>query len=153
MFFLLQQVNLSVYLITLVFESNPQFFQFLLIGSQYVCQSSLIYDESKTNTEQLSANLNQIINQLISQKEILIKKSDKVEISIAITTFNRPNYLEKCIESISHLVVPSNCVEVVIVNDGSTQKYDIESLQKNVLLRLNMLKKNIVEFVLLKIEP
>lgn len=102
---------------------------------------NIFADESKTNTEQLSTNLDQIINELIFQKEILIKKSDKVEISIAIATFNRPNYLEKCIDSISHLIVPSDCVEVVIVNDGSTQKYDIELLQQKCPFKIKYVEK------------
>ncbi len=101
---------------------------------QYVLRNE-INEEKKEMTMALG-------NQLyIHNKEILIKKGDKVEISIAIATFNRPNYLEKCVESISHLVVPNNCVEVVIVNDGSTQKYNIESLQEKCPFKIKYIEK------------
>lgn len=102
---------------------------------------NIFADESTTNTDQLSVNLHQIINELTGKKEVLIKKNNDVEISLAIATFNRPNYLEKCIESVSHLILPSNCMEIVIVNDGSTQQYDIESLQKKCPFKIKYIEK------------
>lgn len=102
---------------------------------------NIFANESDTETEQLSTNIKGIINELINQRDILVKKNDKVEISLAIATYNRPDYLKKCIDSISQLIVSNNRLEVVIVDDGSTQEYNIESLQKKCPFKIKYVKK------------
>jgi GT2 family glycosyltransferase/trans-aconitate methyltransferase len=102
---------------------------------------NIFADESNTETEQLSTQLNSIINELILSKDILVKKNDKTKISLAIATFNRPGYLEKCIDSINKLIIPSDCVEIVIVDDGSSEKYNVDLLQKNCSFQIRYIKK------------
>jgi glycosyltransferase involved in cell wall biosynthesis len=39
--------------------------------------------------------------------------------SIIVPTFNRPDKLSDCLESLTHLDYPQNCFQVVVVDDGS----------------------------------
>jgi glycosyltransferase involved in cell wall biosynthesis len=39
--------------------------------------------------------------------------------SIIIPTYGRPNQLEVCLNSLSRVDYPSNCFEVIVVDDGS----------------------------------
>ncbi len=48
----------------------------------------------------------------------------KVILSIVIPTFNRPERLRSCLQSLSELNVGENAVQVIVVNDGSTAAYD-----------------------------
>lgn len=43
-----------------------------------------------------------------------------MQISIIIPAFNAANYLDRCIESISHQDLPYDCYEAIVINDGST---------------------------------
>ncbi|MEM8612307.1 MAG: glycosyltransferase [Cyanobacteria bacterium P01_H01_bin.105] len=45
--------------------------------------------------------------------------SNTLKFSIIIPTYNRPNRLELCLQSIAQLNYPSHCFEVIIVDDGS----------------------------------
>lgn len=50
------------------------------------------------------------------------------QVSIIIPCFNQGQYLEECIESVLNQTYPN--IEVVIVNDGSTDSYTLEILEK-----------------------
>ena len=42
------------------------------------------------------------------------------KLSIIIPAYNASKYIEKCIDSVLNQGIPSDCYEIIIVNDGST---------------------------------
>lgn len=44
--------------------------------------------------------------------------------SIIIPTYNRPQHLTQCLESLTHLDYPCECFEVIVVDDGSKMPLD-----------------------------
>ena len=46
--------------------------------------------------------------------------TDKYKISIIIPVYNTENYLRSCLESVIRQNVPLECMQVIMINDGST---------------------------------
>ncbi len=97
-------------------------------------QGKPIYEDATSGNfdyGSLLKNIREIIGNLEEQKTRLIPNNgDTPTISVVIATYNRPQYLEKCLEGLNNLIIPEGKVELVIVDDGSTEAYDIEHLQK-----------------------
>ena len=61
-----------------------------------------------------------------------------LEFSIIIPTYNRPESLRQCLQSITQIDYPCDCFEVIVVDDGSTVSLDkvIAPFQATITLKL-----------------
>ncbi|RLI70935.1 hypothetical protein DRO91_06210 [Candidatus Heimdallarchaeota archaeon] len=99
-------------------------------------------NKGRDEVDSLMKGLNLIISDLKKYKARIIQSSNgRSQISLAIATYNRPEYLERCLESARHLLIPENNLEVVIVDDGSSKKYNIESLKGKYPFPIKYIKK------------
>lgn len=91
----------------------------------------------------LIEQIDEITRQISEIKASLQKPAapDKPLVSIIIPTFNRPEALLQCLESINQLIFPEQKAEVVIVDDGSPSSCDVVAMQRVCKLPLRYVQK------------
>lgn len=92
-----------------------------------------IYEDpeiSPVDYKGLMGNLRNIIGDLQYSSEVGIVQvyQSRPTISVVVATYNRPESLVNCIRGLNKLIIPKGKVELVIVDDGSAQDYDIAML-------------------------
>lgn len=100
-----------------------------------------IYEDGSFDYEGLMDNLRGIIGGLSNIELAPETKSDSPKVSIVIATYNRYQYLTKCIQSLDKLIIPKEKVEIVIVDDGSDQEYDVGALKRLTNFNIRYIKK------------
>jgi len=104
-----------------------------------------IYEEQLTNIKynELLENLNEIIT-FLKDNKIIFEDIDetKPKVSIVIASYNRRDLLIKCLKSLNNLTIPHRMVEIVVVDDGSDEIYDVEELKKSTSFSLKYIKKD-----------
>jgi GT2 family glycosyltransferase len=59
----------------------------------------------------------------------LLIMNTRPSFSIIIPTYNRPRQLVACLHSLAHLNYPSDCLEIIVVNDGGEQLMNLPEVQ------------------------
>ena len=65
-----------------------------------------------------------------------------IDISIVIPTYNRPERLEQCLESIARLDYPSNRFEVIVVDDGSRISLEPIAVKFEDCISINLIRQS-----------
>lgn len=100
-----------------------------------------IYEDGGFDYEDLMTNLREIIIGLSGVEVLSTTKIDSPRVSIVIATYNRYEYLTKCIQSLDKLIIPREAVEIIVVDDGSDQEYDIDKLKELTAFNIRYVKK------------
>lgn len=99
----------------------------------------LFAEDNQNNIQNLIIDLNNIYEELKKIQLTENNSSNQTLVSIVIPSFNRFESLLDSFNFINNLVFPNNKIEVIVVNDWSTQAYDIDKI--NSKFKLKMINK------------
>ena len=79
----------------------------------------------------------------------LKERNSMVKISVIVPIYNVEQYLERCLLSIKNQIFSAGAYEVILVDDGSTDKSGrlCDELMKNILILLNHYHKKMKDFL------
>lgn len=89
----------------------------------------------------LMDNVRDIIIGLKSVNLVTETTTDSPKVSIVIASYNRFGYLAECIKSLDRLIIPRQKVEIVIIDDGSNQEYNVDGLRELTDFDIRYVKK------------
>lgn len=106
-----------------------------------------IYEDPETsqlNHGELTTNVREIIEELRFNQEINPShvNQDKPTVSVVIATYDRPDQLDACIEGLNKQIIPDGKAELIIVDDGSTEVYDVDGIREKSKLPVKFIKKD-----------
>lgn len=97
--------------------------------------SNFDYTGLLTNIRSLVGNLQD------QQPQLIAEKGNQPVVSVVIATYNRPDYLNKCLAGLNNLIFPDGKMEIVIIDDGSTSQYDVDHIQQISNFPIRFIKK------------
>lgn len=136
-------------------ELGDRVFQFSFKAEQVLGRLQIVsfdLDESGTPIFETSdapalipliEEINEIARQVSELKPTLKQEAVPGQplVSIVIPTFNRPEALLQCLEGVSQLIFPEHKVEIVVVDDGSSNPCDLDAMRKASKLPLRYVEK------------
>lgn len=95
-------------------------FEFLNSAKSYISFDEIIFHGNQTDPDKVEIFLNHLVCRGFLEQQGLSKLSDYPHVSIIIPVRNRPDEIASCLQSLKEIDYPSEKVEIIVVDDAST---------------------------------